>query len=136
MSASPAVAASPATAAAARSAATTYFSLNAAGQYAATYALLDFRARQQVPEATWVAVHQDCKSSAPVRAYQVGPPTLTGTTAVMSVSPACPAASAGGTEETFVYRDGRWLYAPSDLLSYRGTVAQIVATFKAAGDCG
>ena len=61
---SPAAAASaaPATATAAKAAATTYFSLYAAGQYAATYPLIDAQARRKIPEATWVTVHQDCKS--------------------------------------------------------------------------
>lgn len=127
--------AAPLTGAAARSAATTYFSLDAAGQYAATYALLDFQARQQVSEATWVTVHQDCKSSVPGLAFAVGTSTLSGTTAVISVAVTGQGSSLGTDHETFVYRDGRWLYAPSDLPSYQGTPAQIIARLKAAGNC-
>ena len=68
--------------------------------------------------------------------YKVGTPTLARTSAVMSVSLAGVASRLGSEEVTFVYRDGKWLYAPSDLPSYKGTAAQIVARFKAAGTCG
>ena len=81
-------------------------------------------------------MHQDCKSSASGLSYKVGTPTLARTSAVMSVSLAGVASRLGSEEVTFVYRDGKWLYAPSDLPSYKGTAAQIVTRLKAAGTCG
>ena len=119
-----------------QAAATAFFSLYAAGQYAATYPLIDSQAQRKIPEATWVTVHQDCKSSASGLSYKVGTPTLAGASAVMSVSLAGVASRLGSEEVTFVYPDGKWLYAPSDLPSYKGTAARIVARLKAAGTCG
>jgi hypothetical protein len=132
----PSASAAPATAAAAKAAATTYFSLYAAGQYAATYPLLDPLARRRIPEATWVTVHQHCRSSTSGLSYKVGKATQAGNSAVMSVSLAGVASSLGSEEVTFVYRGGGWLYAPSDLSSYNGTAARIGARLKAAGNCG
>jgi hypothetical protein len=123
------------TAAAAKSAATAFFSLYAAGQYPATYPLLDPLARRRIPEATWVTVHQRCKGTASGLSYKVGTPTLAGRSAVMSVSLAGVASSLGSEEVTFVYRGGQWLYAPSDLASYGGSAVHIIARPKAAGNC-
>lgn len=129
-------AAAPVTATAAKSAAKAFFSLYAAGQYAATYPLLDPQARRRIPEATWVTVHDRCKGTAAGLSYKMGTPTLAGRSAVMSVSLAGAASSLGSEEVTFVYRGGRWLYAPSDLASYSGSPVRIVARLKAAGNCG
>jgi hypothetical protein len=66
---------------------------------------------------------------------------MAGRSAVMSVSLAGAAAAIGSEELTFVYQDGRWFWAPSssDMSSagnYKGTVRQIVARLKTAGECG
>lgn len=86
-------AAAPVTAAAAKSAAKAFFSLYAAGQYAATYPLLDPQARRRIPQATWVTVHVRRKGTAAGLSYKVGTPTLAGRSAVMSVSVAGVASS-------------------------------------------
>jgi hypothetical protein len=129
------------TAAAARSAAQDLFALYAAGQYADVYPLLDAQTRTEVPERKWVAVHEDCKPPVPGLSYKVGKPVMAGQLAVMSVSLAGVASSLGSEEESFVYQDGGWFWSPaaSDISaagSYKGTVAQIVAKLKAAGQCG
>jgi hypothetical protein len=129
-------AAAPITPAAAHSAATAFFSLYAAGQYAATYPLLAPLARRRIPETTWVIVHQRCRGSVAGLSYKVGKATLAGRSAVMSVSLAGAAATLGSEEVSFVYRDGKWPYAPSDLASYQGTAAHIITRLKAAGTCG
>jgi len=126
----------PVSAAAAQSAARAFFSLYAAGQYAATYPLLAPLARHRISEATWVAVHQRCRSSTAGLSYKVGTATLAARSAVMSVSLAGVASKLGSEEVTFVYRGGRWLYAPSDLASYQGTAASIIARLRTAGNCG
>ena len=58
----------------------------------------------------------------------------------MSVSLTGATAAIGSGEESFVYQNGGWLWAPSaaDMSAagnYRGTVARIVARLKAAGFC-
>ena len=136
-----ATAATPMTAAAARSAAQDLFALYAAGQYTAVYPLLDAQTRTEVPEHKWVAVHEDCRSPASGLSYKVGKPVMAGQIAVMTVSLDGVASSLGSEEESFVYQDGGWFWSPtaSDMSaagSYKGTVAQIVATLKAAGRCG
>ena len=131
-------AAEPETAAGAQSAAQNYYNLYAAGQFAADYPMLSAAARAAIPESTFVTVHQDCKSPAAGLAYKVSAPTMAGSTAVMSVSLAGAGSALGAEEESFVYEGGQWLLSPSaaDLASYKGTPAQIVAAFKAAGRCG
>jgi hypothetical protein len=127
--------AEPETAAGAKSAAVTYFDLYAARQYAAGYRLLTHAARTAVPKRTWVKVHDDCISSAGL-AYKVSRPQLAGTTAVVNVSLAGAASKIGSEEQSFTYQGGRWLFAPSDLPTYRHhTVAQAVAALKAQGLC-
>jgi hypothetical protein len=65
---------------------------------------------------------------------------MAGQTAVMSVSLSEVASSLGSEEESFVYQDRGWSWSPtaSDMSaagSYKGTVAQVFATLKAAGHC-
>jgi hypothetical protein len=131
-------AAAPDTAAAARSAAQAFFGLYAAQQYTAVYPMLDAQARAELPEHKWVAVHEDCPPEAVGLSYKVGAPVMAGQTAVMAVSLSGAASAIGSEEESFVYQDGGWFWAPSalDLAGYKGTVAQIVAARKAAGECG
>jgi len=128
----------PATAAGARAAATAYFDLYAAGQYAATWALLSPAAQQVVTRSTWVKVHEDCtSSSAPGLSYVIGRITLAGNIAVVKVSLAGALSKLGSEEQSFTYSAGRWGFAPSDLSAYKGhTVAQAVAALKAMQLCG
>jgi hypothetical protein len=128
-------AAQPETAAGAKAAAQSYFALYAAGQYAAVYPMIDAQARAAIPEATWVTVHRDCKSTASGMSYAVGAPTLAGATAVMSVSISGALSKLGSEEETFLYQGGKWVWDETVLTSWKGTPAQILAAFKAAGKC-
>jgi len=123
------------TGAAARSAATSYFDLYAAGQYAAAYELLSPAAQKVIKERVWVRVHQECRGT-PGLAYKVTRPVLAGSIAVVNVSLAGAASSLGSEEQSFAYRGGRWLYVPSDLSLYRHrTVPEILAGLKAQGVC-
>lgn len=129
--------AAPVTAAAAKTAATTYFNLYAAGQYAATWQLLTPGAQAAVSRSVWVSVHQKCASAASGLSYKVGRPTMAGKIAVVKVSLAGALSKLGSEEQTFAYADGRWEFSPSDLSAYRGhTVAQAVAALKAMNLCG
>jgi hypothetical protein len=127
------------TAAAAQSAASGFFALYAAGQYAAAYPMLDAQARATVSEPVWAAVHQACKSSTSGLSYKIGAPVVAGSSAaVMSVSLAGAASAIGSEEETFVYQGGKWAWSPaaSDLAAYKGgNVQQIVGRLKTAGNC-
>ena len=103
--------------------------------------MLDAQTRALVPERKWVRVHQACDSSTSGLSYKVGKPVMAGQSAVMSVSLAGVASAIGSEEVTFAYQDGGWFWAPSssDISaagSYKGTVRQIVARLKAAGECG
>jgi hypothetical protein len=136
----PTAPATPDTAAAARSAAQSMFALYAAGQYAAVYPLLDAQVRGAVPAHKWITVHEDCPRASAGLSYKVGEPVMAGQTAVMSVSLSGAAAAIGSDEESFVYQDGGWFWAPSasDMSAagnYKGTVARIVARLKASGYC-
>ena len=132
-SASPA---QPQTAAGAKSVAQQYFGLYSAGQFATSWALLAPSAHKAVPEAVWVAVHQGCPSPSAGLAYDVKNVTLTGGTAVVTVTLAGVASRLASGSEAFTYSGGRWGYAPSDLSLYEhGSVKADIAAAKAAGDC-
>jgi hypothetical protein len=134
-------AAAPVTAVAVRTTAIRFFRLYATGRYPAAYLLLAPMARHRITEATWVAVHQQCQGAAGGRAYQVGQATLTGRSAVLTVTRPGTAAqpgtasTSGSGEATFVYRGGQWRYVPPDLPAYQGTPAQIVTRLQAAAAC-
>lgn len=128
--------AQPETAAAARAAASQYFGLNSAGQFAAEYALLDAAARQAVSESTWVAVHQGCRSPSAGLADTIKDVTITGNTAVVTVTLTGALSKLATASEAFVYATGQWGYAPSDLDLYQhGSVSADVAAAKARGLC-
>lgn len=129
-------AAQPENAVAARSVAEQYFGLYSAGQFAASYELLASSAQRKVSEATWVAVHQGCPAQAAGLAYKVSKATLTGSTAIVTVSLAGAAAGLGSVSQALIYSAGRWGLVPSDLSLYRhGSVKADIAAAKAAGYC-
>jgi hypothetical protein len=130
------VATGPETAAAAKSAATLFLDLYAAAQYSATYKLLSPGAKKAITRHTWVTVHKDCKP-APGQSYTVTQPVLTGSNAVVSVSPAGAQSELSSDRENFIYRGGQWCFVPPDLSLYRNhTVAEVLAGLKSLGDCG
>jgi len=92
---SPRAAAQQETAAAAAAVAKQYFGLYSAGQFALSWTLLALSAQRSVSKATWVAVHQGCPAQSAGLAYEVKDTTVTGNTAVVTVSLAGVAASIG-----------------------------------------
>jgi len=81
-------------------------------------------------------VHRGCPSQAAGLAYNVKDTTLTGSTAVVTVSLAGAAASIGSESESLTYSAGRWGFVPNDLSSYEhGSVKADIAAAKAAGYC-
>lgn len=137
--ASPAAAASKAqseTAVGAAGVARQYFGLYSAGQFALSWTLLAPSAQRAVSQATWVAVHQGCPSQAAGLAYNIKDTTLTGSTAVVTVTLAGAAASLASESESLTYSAGRWGFVPNDLGYYRhGSVKADIAAAKAAGYC-
>lgn len=127
----------PVTVSGARTAATGYFDLYAAQQYAATWALLSPAAQQAVTSREWVKVHRACAGSSSGMAYKIGRVTLAGNVAVVNVSLAGALSKVGSEEQSFTYARGRWGFAPSDLSAYKGrTAAQAVSALKSLGLCG
>jgi hypothetical protein len=130
-------AAVPETAAAAKSAASAYFALYGAGQYAAVYPMIDPADRAQIQQSVWVAVHQTCRNqSSAGLTYAVSHPVAAGSDVVFSVGFAGAAAALGSEQVTFEYVGGQWYYVPSDEHVYAGhTAAQGIAAAKADGLC-
>lgn len=132
----PSAAAQPETAAGARAAARQFLGLYSAGQYAASWTLLAPSVKRKVSQAAWVAVHQGCPPQSAGLAYNVSKATLTGNTAVVTVSLSGAAAAIGSASESLTYTAGRWGFVPSDLSSYgHGSVRADIAAAKAAGYC-
>lgn len=124
------------TAAAAAAVARQYLGLYSAGQFAAAYGLLAPSTQQTVGEPTWVAVHQGCPSQAAGLAYDVKDTTLTGNTAVVTVTLAGAASSLASESEALTYSSGRWGFVPNDLSLYEhGSVKADIAAAKAGGYC-
>jgi hypothetical protein len=79
-------------------------------------------------------VHQGCPSQAAGLAYNVKDTTLTGSTAVVTVTLAGAAASLASESESLTYSAGQWGFIPNDLSYYRhGRVKADIAAAKAAG---
>jgi hypothetical protein len=124
-----AVAISPA---AVRAAADTYYALYAAGEYAQTWPLLTATVRHEIPESTWIAVHDSCPGKDSKAGYRIGQITMGHNVAAVTVTIA-----AKVTIAAFSYSASRWYYLPSGVTDYEhGSVSADVAALKAAGsDC-
>src|SRR5206468_4135852 len=96
------------TAAAARAAARQFLGLYSAGQYATSWTLLAPSVQRKVSQAAWVAVHQACPPQSAGLAYNVSKATVTGNTAVITVSLSGAAAAIGSASESLTYTAGRW----------------------------
>ena len=83
-----------------------------------------------------MAVHQGCLPQSAGLAYNVSKATVTGSTAIVTVSLSGAAAAIGSVSEALTYTAGRWGFVPSDLSSYgHGSVKADIAAAKAAGYC-
>ncbi len=95
----PAPAAQPETAAAARAVARQFLGLYSADQYAASWTLLAPSVQRKVSQAAWVAVLQGCPPQSAGLAYNVSKATVTGSTAIVTVSLSGAAAAIGSASE-------------------------------------
>jgi len=93
--------------------------------------------QRKVSRAAWVAVHQGCPPQSAGLAYNVSKATVTGSTAIVTVSVSGVAAGIGSVSEALTYTADRWGFVPSDLSSYgHGSIKKDIAAAKAAGYCG
>jgi hypothetical protein len=130
----PAAPVSPQLRTGARAAATQFYQLYSASQFAAFWNLLSPATKRQVAENTWVSVHRACPSAGAGRSRSIEAVTVFGTAAI--VTEAVTGVSRDSTEDVFSYANGRWSYSPADLSIYgHGSVAADIAAAKAAGLC-
>jgi hypothetical protein len=128
----------PETEAGVRAAATQFYALYAAGQWAQAYAMLTAAAQAEVSESTYAAVHQGCPSSSAGLARVIKSVTLAGSTAVVTETVGGALSSLGSVTDAWDYSAGRWGIAlsASSLKDYsHGSVKADVAAAKAAGQC-
>ncbi len=128
--------AQPATAAGARSAASQYFALYSAGEFAASWALLNPAVQRAIPQRVWVAVHEGCAGASAGLAYHIKNVMVDQDTAVVAFRLAGARPGLASGTEAFAYAGGRWGYMPADMGLYRhGSVAKDIAAAKARGLC-
>jgi hypothetical protein len=129
--------AEPETKAGARAAAAYFYRLYAAGKFAASWDLLSPTARQAIPRAIWIRVHEGClvgSGSGPSRAIKSV--LVFGNAAIVTETIADGQSRLTKAEDVFNYAHGHWGYAPSDLGIYRhGSVDADVAAATALGFC-
>jgi hypothetical protein len=130
----PAAPVSPQMKTGASAAATQFYELYSASQFAAFWNLLSPVTKSRVSENTWVSVHDACRSADAGKSRSIKAVTVFGTAAI--VTEVVAGAPANSTEDVFSYASGRWSYSPADLSIYgHGSVTADIAAAKAAGLC-
>jgi len=120
----------------ARAAATQFYGLYSAGQYAAVWDLLSPATKRHVPRHVWVSVHVACPTAGAGRSRIIKAVTVFGSNAITTEAIAGAAAKVHTAEDVFTYAHGHWSYSPQDVSIYHhGSVAADVAAAKAAGFC-
>jgi hypothetical protein len=131
----PAPPASPSVRAGARAAASHFYDVYSARQFAAAWSLLATTARRQVSRQVWLSVHDGCAHGAS-NSRVIKAVTVFGNAAIVTAAGPGAASKPDTTEDVFSYTDGRWLYSPGDLSIYlHGSVAADIAAARAAGNC-
>lgn len=127
--AAPPRSASPRMQATARAAATQFYGLYFARQFAASWNLLAPTAKGQIPLSTWVEVHNGCPSAGAGKSRPIKSVTVFGHAAIVTET-------ITGAAVVFNYDKGYWGYSPGDASIYRhGSVTADIAAAKAAGLC-
>lgn len=130
--------AQPETEAGVRAAATQFYGLYSAGQWAQAWQMLTAASQQAAPEATYVAVHEGCQAPGAGVARVIKSVTMAGSTAVVTETLSGVAGGLGSTTDAWLYAGGRWGFSLSQsaLAGYsHGSAAADVAALKAAGEC-
>jgi len=130
----PAAPASPRMRAAARAAASHFYDLYSARQYAAAWSLLSSTAKRQISRQVWVSVHDGCASGEEKSSF-IGAVTVFGNAAIVTAVVGT-ASKPDTTEDVFNDANGGWRYSPADLNIYHhGSVTADIAAARAAGYC-
>jgi hypothetical protein len=128
--------AEPKTKAGARAAATHFYGLYFASQFAASWALLAPVARSQISRSVWVAVHDGCLPTTLRKARVIKSVTLFGDTAIVAQRLPGARSRRGKSDDVFSYTNGHWGYSPGNPgIYHHGSVAADLAAAKAAGLC-
>jgi hypothetical protein len=128
-------AAQPETATAAKAAAARFFGLYSASQFAAAWTLLPPSTRRAIPQGTWVAVHNECRSAAAGLTFKITDVKLTGGTATVTYT-LIGAPSSFSATQGLSYSQGQWwLELPDASIYQHGSVNADVAAAKARGEC-
>lgn len=128
----------PETVAGAKASAQQFFDLFSASQFADAWDDLAPADQAEVPQATWVAVHEGCPSPSAGMARVIKNVTVVGGTAVVTETIGGALSSLGSATNVFTYSAGRWGYVlpGSDAANYHhGSVKADIAAQKAAGSC-
>ncbi len=128
--------ASPTMKADARATAERFYGLYLDRQFASSWELLAPAARRQIPESTWVGVHEGCLSAVS-ESGTIKSVTVFGNAAIVTEEITRTSSKSGTVEAVFNYAKGRWGYSPGDLGIYRHeSVAADITAAQAAGFCG
>jgi hypothetical protein len=120
----------------AREAATRFYGLYFAGQFANSWDLLAPAAKRQIPRSVWVGVHEGCLSAGAGNSAVVKSVTVFGKAAIVTEAIADGSPGSGTVAAVFNYSNGQWGYSPGDPSVYHhGSVAADIAAAKAAGLC-
>jgi hypothetical protein len=129
--------AEPKTQTGARAAATHFYDVYLASQFAASWDLLAPAAKRQVSKGIWIKVHEGCLSAGSGGKIRViKSVTVFGDAAIITESLAGTHSKHRTARSVFNYSDGHWGYAPNNLSIYHHrSVAADVAAARAAGLC-
>ena len=131
-------AAQPETEAGVRDAATRFYALYSADQWAQAWQMLTPAAQAAAPEALYIAVHQGCPSASAGIARVIKSVTMADATAVVTEALSGVAGALGSATDAWEYSGGRWGIELSQTAaaSYtHGSAAADIAAAKAAGEC-
>lgn len=128
--------ASPQVEATARAAATRFYGLYFARQFASSWDLLAPAAKRQIPKNTWTRVHEGCLPAGTGTSGAIKSVTVFGRAAIVTETVTGSSAKGSTVQAVFNYVNGRWSYSPGDLSIYHhGSVSADIAAAKAAGFC-
>lgn len=131
--------AQPKTEAGVRDAATRFYALYAASQWAPAWQMLAPTSQAAAPESVYVAVHESCPSASAGMSRVIKSVVMAGSTAVVTETVSGLASTLGSTADAWTYSSGRWGIdlPPDGIKDYsHGSAAADVTAMKQAGECG
>lgn len=131
-------AAEPQTEAGVRAAATRFYALYSAGQWAQSWEDLAPASQAKVPEALWTDAHDLCEPPANGMARVIKGITMAGSTAIVQETVSGALGKLGTVSDVWTYADGRWgmnLTKDDYALYGKGSAKAVAAAARAEGDC-